>query len=358
MAEGGFARAQKTSSRVIVSKASVDIRPLGPEHSAEILSVVEGALGIGFRGGRTPEWWAWKHQENPFGRSYLLGAFDGDQLVGVRAFLQWTLSLGESRLRCVRAVDTATLPAYQGKGIFRRLTLAALEQVHGDGIGAVFNTPNSKSGSGYLKMGWKTVSPLKVALRPSGVGGLFRMLAALLGRSATASNAGRAADHRLPSFSTWFDGLSAAGRSQVVASLRRQSECIATAWDEAALRWRFANNPVADYRVLATDDLANWAVIRLNERRGLREGVVSLACVTRGRLSVLLKHAAEDVDYWIWRPGDVPGRAMAAWRNGFVPLPLKAMNLVTRQVVASDAEFAVLLSPENWYLEFADLELL
>lgn len=336
----------------------MDIRPLGAEHGAEILSVVESALGTGFRGGRTLEWWAWKHQENPFGQSYLLGAFDGDQLVGVRAFLQWTLLLGEARLRCVRAVDTATLPAYQGKGIFRRLTLAALEQVHEDGIGAVFNTPNSKSGSGYLKMGWQPVSALKVALRPSGVGGLFRMLAAVLGRSATAANVSREPDHHLPSFSTWFDGLSAAGRSQAVTSLSRQSECIGTAWDEAALRWRFANNPVADYRVLATDDLADWVVIRLNERRGLREGVVSLACVTRGRLSALLKHAAGDVDYWVWRPGDVPGRAMAAWRNGFLPLPLKAMNLVTRQVSASDAEFTVLLSPANWHLEFADLELL
>ena len=358
MAEGRFSHPQTSSSHLTVSEAGVDIRPLAPERSAEILAVVEGALGAGFSVGRTPEWWAWKHQENPFGRSYLLGAFDGDRLVGVRAFLPWTLSVGETRMRCVRAVDTATLPAYQGKGIFRRLTLAALEQVHEDGIGAVFNTPNSKSGSGYLKMGWKTVSPLKVALRPSGVSGLFRIMAAVLGRSATAANSARAADHRLPSFSTWFDGLSAAGRSQVVASLRRQSDRIGTAWDEAALRWRFANNPVADYRVVATDDLANWAVIRLNDRRGLREGVVSLARVTRGRLPALLKQAAGNVDYWIWRPGDVPGRAMAAWRNGFVPLPLKAMNLVTRQVTASDAEFTVLLSPENWHLEFADLELL
>lgn len=337
---------------------TVDIRPLGDGDVAAILPVVEAALGAGFASGRTAQWWQWKHLNNPFGPSYVLGAFDAGKLVGVRAFLPWTLVVGESRLRCVRAVDTATLPEYQGRGIFRRLTLAALEQVHKDGIGAVFNTPNSKSGSGYLKMGWQTVSPLKVALRPSGVGGLFRMLAAALGRSATASNAGRAADHHLPSFLTWFDGLSAAGRSQVVASLRRQSDRIGTAWDEAALRWRFANNPVADYRVLATDDLANWAVIRLNERRGLREGVVSLTCLSRGRLPALLKHAAGDVDYWIWRPGDVPGRAMAALRNGFFLLPLKAMNLITRQVTASDAEFTVLLSPENWHLEFADLELL
>jgi hypothetical protein len=49
---------------------------------------------------------------------------------------------------------------------------------------------------------------------------------------------------------------------------------------------------------------------------------------------------------------------MAALRNGFFLLPLKAMNLVTRQVTASDAEFTVLLSPASWHLEFADLELL
>jgi predicted acetyltransferase len=69
----------------------------------------------------------------------------------------------------VRAVDTATHPDHQGKGIFKRLTLALVDQGKAQGWNFVFNTPNKNSMPGYLKMGWQEAGKLPIhvqALRP------------------------------------------------------------------------------------------------------------------------------------------------------------------------------------------------
>lgn len=98
--------------------------------------------------------WKWKHIDNPFGESKVILAFDGEKLIGVRAFMKWEFSNDEQVISCVRAVDTAVHPDYQGKGIFSKLTQQALDECTTEGYSLVFNTPNKKSKKGYLKLGW------------------------------------------------------------------------------------------------------------------------------------------------------------------------------------------------------------
>jgi GNAT superfamily N-acetyltransferase len=114
---------------------------------------------------------SWKHVENPFGPSPIWLAEDGEgsdrRIVGVRAMLRWELKrAGGDPQPMTRAVDTATLPEHQGRGIFTRLTMAAVEQLSADGVSAVFNTPNDKCRPGYLKMGWETIGRVPVTVRP------------------------------------------------------------------------------------------------------------------------------------------------------------------------------------------------
>ena len=91
---------------------------------------------------------AWKHEANPFGRSLQWVMVDGGQVVGYRAFMRWEfVGLGRS-WRAVRAVDTATHPDHQGKGIFKALTLHAVDVARDDGVDFVFNTPNDQSRPG------------------------------------------------------------------------------------------------------------------------------------------------------------------------------------------------------------------
>ena len=113
--------------------------------------------------------WNWKHEQNPFGPSYLLLAEEDAKLVGVRAFMRWEWCWKGRIYKAIRAVDTATDPAYQGRGIFKKLTLEQIAICKNEGVSFVFNTPNNQSKPGYLKMGWVEQGrlPLKFkVLRP------------------------------------------------------------------------------------------------------------------------------------------------------------------------------------------------
>ena len=115
---------------------------------------------------KTEAFWRWKHIDNPFGKSPVLLAFDNEKLIGVRAFMRWEWVMGNEVLKAVRAVDTATHPDYQGKGIFSKLTLQLVEQCEKEGLHFIFNSPNKISKPGYLKMGWETLGRMKLFIKP------------------------------------------------------------------------------------------------------------------------------------------------------------------------------------------------
>ncbi|MGD1957806.1 MAG: GNAT family N-acetyltransferase [Fulvivirga sp.] len=111
---------------------------------------------------KTNEYWKWKHIKNPFGESDVLLAYDGDLLVGVRAFMKWIWCKSGTELKSVRAVDTVTHPEYQGRGIFKKLTLQLVDECSTADVSLIYNTPNAKSAPGYLKIGWSKVGKLPV----------------------------------------------------------------------------------------------------------------------------------------------------------------------------------------------------
>jgi GNAT superfamily N-acetyltransferase len=145
-------------SDVTVRRASTDDFPA-------ILELARRALGWA---DDDAAFLSWKHLENPFGVSPMWVALDDQRIVGFRTFLRWEfLFPGGQIVRAARAVDTATDPEYQGRGIFRRLTLQGIEELPADGVKLIFNTPNEKSLPGYLKMGWTQVGRLSAAAMPA-----------------------------------------------------------------------------------------------------------------------------------------------------------------------------------------------
>lgn len=141
------------------------IREAGNKDIPQILKVLKASLGE-TSSKKTEEVWRYKHVDNPFGESLVLVAEEDGELIGVRAFMRWKWQKGEKVYSAFRAVDTATHPDHQGKGIFRKLTLKALEIGKERGDHFVFNTPNAQSKPGYLKMGWQEVNNLQIQLRP------------------------------------------------------------------------------------------------------------------------------------------------------------------------------------------------
>lgn len=132
----------------------------------EIVSVLKASLGED-QLELSEKVWRYKHIDNPFGKSIVLLAVEEDEIIGVRAFMRWKWQAGDKEYSTLRAVDTATHPDHQGKGIFKNLTLAAVDLAKSQGDHFIFNTPNEKSRPGYLKMGWEQIGKIFIGLKPT-----------------------------------------------------------------------------------------------------------------------------------------------------------------------------------------------
>lgn len=235
---------------------------------------------------RHEELFDWKHRLNPFGESPGWVAEDEQGLAGFRTLMRWEFLAGDCTLRAVRAVDTATDPRAQGRGIFRTLTLRAVDDMTADGIAFVFNTPNAQSRPGYLSMGWRQVGRLAVGFRPSRIAALPRLLSA---RSpgdlwSLPCSVGEAAMDILNDEASVSELLNSAGSSRPAGVGQ-----IRTNRTHRFLQWRYGLCPVG-YRVLlggrrVTDGLVFFRV----RRRGGAKEVVIADCIgpdsgTRGRL--------------------------------------------------------------------------
>ncbi len=246
------------------------VRRAGPEDEEAVLSVCAQALAWA-GDGLDAEFFRWKHRSNHFGPSPVWVAEDDDgggraEIVGVRAMMLWELvrPTGGGTLLMARAVDTATLPSHQGRGIFSSLTLAAVDALQAEGRHAIFNTPNAKSGPGYLKMGWTSLGPVPVRLRPRGV----RSMAAMVrGRTA----AGR---WGLPSEAGMVPAEALAETARVealLASLPAPTR-IQTPLTVGYLRWRTGFEPLGCRVALVGSELEDGLVIfRIRQRGGLRQ---------------------------------------------------------------------------------------
>jgi GNAT superfamily N-acetyltransferase len=295
----------------------VTIRPFVGQDLPQALELLEASLGGGPVGRRAPEFFRWKHLESPFGPSFMLVAEQEARLVGLRAFMRWRFVAGGRPVRAARAVDTATHPDYRGAGIFTRLTRSMLEVVHGD-VDLIFNTPNAKSGPGYLKMGWVDVGRVPVMVRARRP---LRLLAqrrpsAPLGDPPTVQAASVAA-------------VLARG-DEVTALLAAEPtvSALATPRDLQYLRWRYAAAPELGYRAVTEEragELAGVALFRVRPRGRLWESTVAevLASGDRRTARRLLRRvaAAAPVDHLTLHAprGSVVARAAAA--SGFLPSP-------------------------------------
>jgi GNAT superfamily N-acetyltransferase len=326
------------ASLFTIREACADDRPV-------ILDMLSRSLGF-TRDATFDAFFSWKHDQNPFGPSPAWVACDGDRIAGFRTFARWEFEHPDGRVRrAVRAVDTATDPDYQGRGIFRLLTEHALEALTRDGVDFVFNTPNAKSRPGYLKMGWHVVGRVPASVRMRGLRAPARIARA-----------------RVPAerWSLLTDAGEPAAR--VLADLR-----VATLLDRLAhpsglrtrrsveyLRWRYGFEPLR-YRALVVDDepRRGLAIFRVRRRGDATElalcEVLCPAGKTRAERALVRMVAADcDADYVIRLGGKRVDGA------GYLRLPRQGPILTWRGVTATNNAPPAL---GDWRLQLGDIEL-
>jgi GNAT superfamily N-acetyltransferase len=322
----------------------IEIRPAEPSDRSVVLELLGASLGLSVDD-RFAAFFDWKHDQNPFGRSPAWVAVDGGKVVGFRTFLRWEHRVpGGEVVAAVRAVDTATHPSQRGRGIFRRLTLHALDDLRTQGVALVFNTPNDQSRPGYLKMGWSSVGRLGASVRVGSLGSAARLVRARVPADVWSApgHGGRPAP----------DVLADHGLGTLLASAPPATG-LATHRTPEYVRWRYGFAALAYRAVTLDDDLrSGLALFRLRRRGPALEcalcDVVAPAGAS-GAPRALVRRVVREcgADYVIRIGGP------AIDRSGFVRVPGQG-PVLTWYALAHDPPGGRL---SDWALTLGDVEL-
>ena len=333
------------------SAGSFAMRPARPDDEAAIVDLLAATLGWE-ADERHRALFGWKHSDNPFGPSPGWVAEDATGIVGSRTLMRWAFRLGGERVTAVRAVDTATHPRAQGRGVFRALTLHGIEQMTAEGVDWVFNTPNAASAPGYVKMGWRCLGHLPVSIRPAGLASLPRIATARRPAElwSTATSAGE------PAGAVLADTAALAG----LLGSQPDDGRLRTDRSPAYLSWRYGASPVGYRALVGGGSVGGRSVgggsvgdgvvlFRLRRRGPALEAAVAEVLVPGGdrRLAARLCRRVLDAtcpDYLI--------RLGAPRPRGWLPVPGGGPLLTWRPLARPD-------SPpiERWDLSIGDVEL-
>lgn len=311
----------------------MEIRYTRPEDLEEIIAVLKASLGE-VSSKKNSEIWNFKHEKNPFGKSLVLVAIEKEKIVGVRAFMRWEWQLGNQKFRSFRAVDTATHPDHRGKGIFKKLTLEAVSQGAKNEDHFIFNTPNSQSRPGYLKMGWEEVDKIKVEL--------------LVANPYQKSEKLSLKINEFRSLDTVVDLLNSFHMEKIAGKKFFTPKTI------EYLNWRYINNPLQQYMISFDEDYFCAAYIK--KHKYFKELRVSEAIFVsqEGQQKVkgfLRKAAAAYGALIISKAADENKMSLFSYKGKLGPI------LTIRQLKSSKESLDFLRQLDNWRYSLGDLEL-
>lgn len=210
------------------------------------------------------QWFAWKYEHNPYVDHVPIFVAENDgTLVGARPFFALDMTVGGERHLALQPGDTMVHPDHRRRGLFTRMTEAAIEKYGDAEPSFFFNFPNQQSGPGYLKLGWKKVAEQPTYYRVQDPGAFvdgesttWTSIASLVSKPLV-DGYNRLSRAR----STPVDGLTVRKYesipSTVMADLAkdRPRGTIHVARDEQFYDWRF-DNPAWDYVAYVAEDAA------------------------------------------------------------------------------------------------------
>ena len=314
----------------------MDIREATDADIPEILQVLKASLGE-TSSKKSEEVWRYKHIDNPFGRSLVLLAIEGSKIIGVRAFMRWKWQRAGEVLSAFRAVDTATHPKHQGKGVFKKLTLKALEIAKQNGDHFVFNTPNEQSKPGYLKMGWEEVAKIKVRIKP--INPIYWRYSKVTDQFTK--------DIECTEIS--FQNLT----EEMNAQLKSSGKFFTPKTPEY-LKWRYENNALQDYIIKATENIYIAGYVKPHSKfRELRiVEAITVSAVSFKSINITINDLAKEFGVQIvsFAPSENL-KFYNSFSGKFGPvLTVREINLIENQKKG-------LLNLNNWTYSLGDLEL-
>ena len=219
------------------------IRPYHPDDRDGFLALHETVFG-----GGSPDWFAWKYEDNPYLEDVsIFVATADDEIVGARPYLGFRMRAGDNTYVGVQTADTMVHPDHRRRGLFARMTERSLEH-YADGEPAfMFNVPNAISRAGYLDLGCEIVSELTTRYRlqnPAAfadLGGVLGRIASLSGPLARGYHAVSDATIDVPADVTVVEHVDIPAETLASLYRRRPSDAIHALRDEQFFEYRFEN---------------------------------------------------------------------------------------------------------------------
>ena len=331
----------------------MQIRKAVPTDKTAIIELLKKSLGESTIP-KSESLWSWKHEQNPFGPSYVMVAEENNAVIGIRAFMQWNWQWNGKIYKAIRAVDTATHPDHQGKGIFKKLTLEQAEKCKQQGVDFIFNTPNLQSKPGYLKMGWVEQGrmPLKFkVIRP-----LSLTFSMFFNKKKYQDYNGDPSPDQAWAMKD-FDFLGKAGQN---------TQLITTQISSAYISWRYANNPLFRYNFFT--DKKNYVLISRVKKQSFKSELrlvdFFLLNPSASKKTVRVNVREQILEFCKMQAIDIisfSGPQFNTYRpffNWMGIIPVKALGpIVTLKDLNMNGEFSSLLEVNNWGYSLGDLEL-
>jgi len=304
---------------------------------------------------RPGEFFVWKHERNPHGRSHIMFAEVDGRPVAMRAYMPWPLYVnGGQRVTAVQGVDIATDPAFQKRGISSKMLSAAIETLR-DNASFSLGLPNPSSTSQSERQGWREVGRLPVWIKVRRPLRVARRAGALR----TEGSALAVPSVEAPTATQLL--ADPAGVHDLLSQSRTHGPRFATDSDVDYLRWRYEQQ-LGDYRAVTEYDggaLTGLAIFGMRRRGELWEGSVCELFVRpgdQGTARRLLRQiaGAAPLDYLAAVPPANSALARTLARMGFVPSPVGG-----RQIALTPYRDRVWPNPflrSSWSLSFGDLE--
>lgn len=140
----------------------IKVKLLNDESIDEQVNVYRKSFGFSCSDLDIKKKWVSKHYENPNGGSLIFGAYDGERIVGINAFMPLKYSLKGKDIIVYESCESGVLPEYRGRKIFSSLINAAEKYIEEQTEAcALIGFPNYRNSyPGFLKLGWKEVAKM------------------------------------------------------------------------------------------------------------------------------------------------------------------------------------------------------
>lgn len=292
----------------------------------------------------------WKYLSNPFGPSILVYAREDNRpdspIIAFRSFWKWEFYCNGDIMTAAQPCDTAVLPDFRRRGLFRRLTNEALKVAQSRNIGLLFNNPNPEARLEYLKLGWESTQGMRWFAKFINVGKVMAAICRCRGRMPQAN---------------WTRPLKPVEQMDFPIADRNgiyewfSEDTIITRKDSAFLAWRYLKAPHREYRIITPGIqgiAGGYLIYGTANRASLRE-VQIIDIMLKPRDISCLKEMlnqviAQERPDWLTYAASPSHPCNSLIRDcSFHPLPRKISIVVRNMMELDDAV------PAGWQKKFA-----